>query len=146
MDGRAAANPVRSKRRQPWFCHLAASTRLDLPRDHERLHLFGTSPGIGQDGPEARRKTRGQPPGQVAAQLFPPAWGSLVFPHGSGVKNLPANAGDTSSIPGSGQSPREGNGNSLQYPCLGSLMDREPGGLYSMGSQRVGHDSMTKQR
>ena len=28
-------------------------------------------------------------------------------------------------IPGSGRSPREGNGNTLQYSCLGNLMDRE---------------------
>ena len=89
MDGRAATGPMRSKRRQLWFCHLAANTRLDLPRGHKRLLLFGTSPGKGQDRPDARRKTRGQLPGQVAAKLFPPAWGSLVFPCGSGVKNPP---------------------------------------------------------
>ena len=43
------------------------------------------------------------------------------------VKNLPANTGDIrdkSSIPGSGRSPGEGNGNPLQYSCLGNLMDR----------------------
>ena len=40
------------------------------------------------------------------------------------VKNLPANAGDTGSIPGSGRSHGEGNGNSLQYSCLGNPMDR----------------------
>ena len=43
------------------------------------------------------------------------------------VKNLPANAGDVrdaSSIPGWGRSPGEGNGNSLQYSCLGNPMDR----------------------
>ena len=36
------------------------------------------------------------------------------------VKNLPANTGDirvADSIPGSGRSPGEGNGNPLQYPC-----------------------------
>ena len=37
---------------------------------------------------------------------------SLDFPGGSVVKNLPANAVDVGSIPGSGRSPREGNGNS----------------------------------
>ena len=42
------------------------------------------------------------------------------FPDGSVVKNPPANAGDMGSIPGSGRSPGEGNGNPLQYP-----MDRE---------------------
>ena len=45
------------------------------------------------------------------------------------VKNLPDNVGDTrdtSSIPEWGRSPREGNGNPLQYPCLGNPMDRGP--------------------
>ena len=44
-----------------------------------------------------------------------------------GVKNLPANAGDVrdaGSIPGSGRSPREGNGTPLQYSCLENPMDR----------------------
>ena len=40
------------------------------------------------------------------------------------VKNLPANAGDAGSIPGSGQSLREGNGNPLQYSGLGNPVDR----------------------
>ena len=40
------------------------------------------------------------------------------------VKNLPAYAGDLGSIPGSGRSPREGNGNPLQYSCLENPMDR----------------------
>ena len=43
------------------------------------------------------------------------------------VKNLPANAGDArdaGSIPGSGRSPGEGNGNPLQYSYLGNPMDR----------------------
>ena len=103
-------------------------------------------------------------------------------------KNPPTNARDTGLIPESGGSPRVGNGNSLQYSCLGNPMDRGagwatvhgvaksrarlsdftfpfhfhalekemathssvlawripgtagPGGLPSMGSQRVGHD------
>ena len=40
------------------------------------------------------------------------------------VKNLPANAGDLSSIPGLGRSLGEGHGNSLQYSCLENSMDR----------------------
>ena len=40
------------------------------------------------------------------------------------VKNPPANAGDMSSIPGSGRSPEGGHGNPLQYSCLGNSMDR----------------------
>ena len=42
------------------------------------------------------------------------------------VKNQPAHtAGDAGSIPGSGRSPEEGNGNPLQYSCLENPMDRE---------------------
>ena len=46
------------------------------------------------------------------------------FLGGSVVKNLPDNVGDVGSIPGSGRSPEEGNGNPLQYSCLGNSMDR----------------------
>ena len=38
------------------------------------------------------------------------------------VKNLPLNREDTGLIPGSERSPGEGNGNPLQYPCLGNSM------------------------
>jgi len=58
------------------------------------------------------------------------------------VKNLPANAGDAGdvgSIPDSGRSPGGGNGNPFQYYCLENFMDREPGGLQSMGC-KVRHD------
>ena len=37
---------------------------------------------------------------------------------------LPANAGDSGSVPGSGRFPGEGKGNPLQYSCLGNPMDR----------------------
>ena len=40
------------------------------------------------------------------------------------VKNLPANSGDMSLIPGSGRAPGIGNGNLHQYSCLGNPMDR----------------------
>jgi len=46
------------------------------------------------------------------------------FPGDSVVKNPLANAGDLGSIPGLGTSLREGNGNPLQYSCLGSPMGR----------------------
>ena len=39
------------------------------------------------------------------------------------VKNPPANVGDTGSIPGLERSPAEGNGNPLQYSCLGNSRD-----------------------
>ena len=60
----------------------------------------------------------------------------MGFPGGAVVKNLPANAGiagdagdvgdvgDVGSIPGLGRSLGVGNGNPLQYSCLGNPMDR----------------------
>ena len=41
------------------------------------------------------------------------------------VQKSACNTGDQGSIPGLWRSPREGNGNPLQYSCLGNLMDRE---------------------
>ena len=61
------------------------------------------------------------------------------------VKNLPANAGDLGSIPGSGRSPGE------EMAAHSSILARKiswtegPGRLQSMGSQRVSHDLLTKQ-
>ena len=48
----------------------------------------------------------------------------MRFPGGSDGKASARNAGDTGSIPGSGRSAREGNGNPLQYSCLENSMDR----------------------
>ena len=43
---------------------------------------------------------------------------------GTMIKNLLASARDASSMPGSGRSPGEGNGNPLQYSCLENPKDR----------------------
>ena len=48
----------------------------------------------------------------------------MGFPGGSEGKAPARNAGDPGSIPGSGRSPGEGNGNPLQYSCLENTMDR----------------------
>ena len=59
------------------------------------------------------------------------------------VKNEPASARDarhTGSTPGSGRSPGGGHGNPRQCSCLENPVAEEPGGLQSMGSQRVEHD------
>ena len=47
----------------------------------------------------------------------------MDFPGGSEVKSSACNAGDLGSIPGSGRSPGEGNGNPLQYSCLENPRD-----------------------
>ena len=65
----------------------------------------------------------------VFTQEYSYNWGC---PGGTVVKNPPANAGDTrdvGSIPGSGRSPREGNGNPLQYSFWEIPWAEEPGGL-----------------
>ena len=55
------------------------------------------------------------------------------------VKNPPADAGDVGSIPGSGRYPGERHGNPLEF-CKKIPWTEEPGGLQSIGSQRVRHD------
>ena len=60
------------------------------------------------------------------------------------VKNLPVNAGDSGSIPGWGRSPEGGNGNPIQYYCLGKPMDKELGRATVHGVKRVRRDLATK--
>ena len=86
----------------------------------------------------------------------------MGFPGGSVLKNLPADAGFSSvqfsrsvvsdslrpvgSIPGSGRSPGEGNGNPLQYSFLGNPMDRRTWQATVCGIRKVGHDLVTEQQ
>ena len=70
----------------------------------------------------------------------------MGLPCGSVLKNLPANTGDMGLIPGPGRSSGEGNGNPLQYSCLGNPWTEEPGGLQSMGSQKSQTQLATKQQ
>ena len=72
---------------------------------------------------------------QIFAETSRSPWGCPIsqfkalpqhqgFPGGSEVKASACNAGDLGSIPGSGRSPGEGNGNPLQYSCLENPMGR----------------------
>ena len=63
------------------------------------------------------------------------------FPGGSVVENPPANAGDIALILGSGRVPGERNGNPLCVLAWEIPWTEEPGGLQSIGSQRIRHDS-----
>ena len=67
-----------------------------------------------------------------------------VFPHSSVGKESACSVGDLGSIPGSGRSAGEGNGNPLQYSCLENPMDR--GALQAIVHRvsRVRHDLATK--
>ena len=60
----------------------------------------------------------------------------MGIPGGSVIKNPPANAEDTDSIPGSERSPGEGSGNSLQHLASEIPGTEEPGGLTCMVSQK----------
>ena len=64
-------------------------------------------------------KIKGQKSFKLILAPFPPP-----FPGGLDGKASVCNAGDPGSIPGSGRSPGEGNGNPLQYSCLENPMDR----------------------
>ena len=59
----------------------------------------------------------------IADRFFSPG----DFPSRSDGKETACNAGDPGSIPGSGRSPGEGNGDPLQYSCLENPMDRGAG-------------------
>ena len=74
-----------------------------------------------------RRQKSSLAPGSWKGLRF--LYGSIIaplgFPGGIVVKNPPAReAGDVGLIPGLGRSPGKGNGNPLQYSCLGNAMDR----------------------
>ena len=67
----------------------------------------------------------------------------ITFPGGAMVKSPLANAGDSGDmglILELGRSPGGGHGNPRQYSCLENPWTEEPGGLKSMGSQRVGYN------
>ena len=73
---------------------------------------------------------------------------SLGFPGGSEVKASSWNVGDLGSIPGSGRSPGEGNGNPLQYSCLENPLD---GGawwatVHGVAKSRTRLNDFTKER
>ena len=60
----------------------------------------------------------------IFAQIIPEKGLIHAFIRGSEVKASTCNAGDPGSIPGSGRSAGEGNGNPLQYSCLENPMER----------------------
>ena len=68
----------------------------------------------------------------------------MHFPYSSVGKEPACNAGNPDSIPGSGRSPGERNGNPLQYSCLENLMDRGAWWATVHGVTRGRHDLATK--
>ena len=68
------------------------------------------------------------------------------FSGGSAAKNLPANAGDVGSIPGSGGCPEKEMATHSSIHTWKITWTEEPGGLHSMGSKRVGRDGATEHK
>jgi len=69
----------------------------------------------------------------------------MKFPRWLTGKEPTCNVGDVGSIPGLGRSPGDGNGNLLQYACLGNSMDRGAWRPTVYGvSKRAGHNLATK--
>ena len=126
-------------------------------------HLSVSSPGWGQGaGKEGEKEKELSPPVSSNPHLMtsskpdhllaPSHWALgfqhvnfVGFPGGSVVKSLLASAGDSSLIPGSRGSPGEGNGNQSSSLAWEIPWAEEPGGLQSMGLQRVRHNLVTKQ-
>ena len=73
----------------------------------------------------------------VNIHIYPYIYIYESFPGGSDGKESICNARNPDLIPGSGRFPGEGNGYPHQYSCLENSMNRESGGLQSMGSQRL---------
>ena len=78
----------------------------------------------------------------LIVHLYPNPWD---FPGCSVVKNPPANVGDAGWIPGSGRPPGKGNGNPLQYFCLGDPMERGAWWATSHGVTKESDMTPTKQ-
>ena len=74
---------------------------------------------------------------QLRINIYTYKWASQVV---LGVQSLPANAGDTGLILGSGRSLGEGNGKILKYSCPENSTDREAWWGTVHGVARVGHD------
>ena len=93
-----------------------------------------------------------------ACKVNSPLYKDLLYflsPEAQNLKGLPwwlsgkestCQAGNTGSIPGSGRSPGEENGNPLQYSCLGHPMDREAWQATVQGFARVRDNIVTKQQ
>ena len=69
----------------------------------------------------------------------------MGFPDGSEVKTLPDNSGDMGSLPGSGRSHGEGNGNHSNILAWEIAWKSKPGGFIVHGVARVRRDWATKQ-
>ena len=135
------------------FRVLSFSTRMACPGGYCALSLSPRTRHLmqGQSDPSRTMAVTANRGYQQMLRRNQHYWRPGGFPGGSiskestcNAKETVCSAGDLGLIPGSGRSPGEGNGNPLQYVCLGNPMDRGAVRLQFMGLQRVGHDLATK--
>ena len=138
-------SPVKQETQETWVWSLCEEDPLErklqptpvfLPgKSHGQRSMVGYGPWGGKESDttewlsvHAPANKRGRvnltslhyvPSAKWAYQHLP-----TVFPDGSVAQDPPANAGNAGSIPGPRGSLGVGNGNPLQYSCLGSSMDR----------------------
>ena len=130
----------------PW-CLLKQGFFTVFSFSHQRCPLCGHNPAVNSSlvglllHQDRRNEGGGHPGSRQNTDPHLSLGTSLVA---QVVKHLPAHAGDPGLIPGSGRSPGEGNGNSLQYSCLENPMDRGAWRATVYGVARVGHDWAAK--
>ena len=102
-----------------WCWMLEGSKREGSlsPNAENCLNVFS------KDGHLANGHKRLLPMIGIILKLSDNIWALYNFPGGSDGKASAYNAGDPGSIPGLGRSPKEGNGNPLQYSCLENPMN-----------------------
>ena len=129
-----------------WATSLSLSTFMHWRRKWQPTPVF--LPGESQ----GRRSLVGCSPwGRTESDTTEATWQAgrqalcicEFFPSSSGGKESACNAGNPALIPGSGRSPGEGNGNPLQYSCLGNSMDSGAWQAPWDMDCRVGHDWVT---
>ena len=119
-----------------WGQEEKGTTEDEMAGWHHRLdgHEFEWTPGVGDgQGGLACCNSWGHKESDTTERLNWTDTCYMGFPNGSVIKNPPATAGDMDSIPGSGRSPGEGNGNHSSIFTWKIPWTEEPGGLQSKG-------------
>ena len=163
-------DPSGEKKRVTWDLEAGqsrarwAAKTMDLVclqhREKARVSDEGSSPCVrlvgDENGKAGRNSTIWSPIGSGvefgfylcwgAMEGFKQEWYDMSFPGGSVGKESSSNAGDAGLIPGSRRSPGEGNGNPLQYSCLGNPLDRGAGQAAVHGARKESDTTATKQQ
>ena len=127
------------------LCSLLNERMLLLLGRFSRVRLCATPQTAAHQAPPSLGFSRQEPWSGLPSRgiqfcLYHCPMHNMSFPGGSDGKASACNAGDPGVIPALGRSPGEGNGNPLQDSCWRIPRMEEPGGLQSVGLQKVGRD------